>query len=75
MIKLIEITDNQMLYEAFGIQAEQSEAIKKEIYSAFQHTNTWTECIGLVLLKDDTPMVEAFKMLTIGELMGIMKQL
>ena len=74
MIKLIEITKTQRLCEAFGVTDGQAIAIKRDIMRAFDNTNTWTECIEHALSKDDTPMVEAFKMLTIGELMGMLKQ-
>ena len=74
MIKLIEITNKQLLCEAFGITDEQATAIKKDVYNAFKNTNTWTECIECVLSKDDTPLLEAFKMFAIGELLGVMKE-
>ena len=74
MIKLVEVTGNQNINEAFGITDEQAMAIKTEIASTFVNTNTWTECIKQTLSEDDTQLVEAFKMLAIGELMGIMKQ-
>ena len=74
MIKLIEITKTQRLCEAFGVTDDQAIAIKRDIMRAFDNTNTWTECIEQTLSKDDTPMVEAFKMLTIGELIGMLEQ-
>ena len=74
MIKLITITNKQMLCEAFGITDKQATAMKNEIMSTFVDANTWTECIEKTLSDDDTQLVEAFKMLTIGELMGMTKK-
>ena len=73
MIKLIEITGKQKLCEAFGVTDEQATVIKGDIIRAYEDSDTWTECIEQTLSDDDTPLVEAFKLLTIGELLGTIK--
>ena len=47
--------------------------IKKEVLDVFEMADTWTECIEQILSEDDTPLVEAFKLLMIGELTGVIK--
>ena len=73
MIKLVEITKKQTLCGAFGVTDEQAEVIKRDILRAAKNAGTWTECIEQTLSEKDTPLVEAFKMLMIGELIGTMK--
>ena len=74
MIKMVEITKKQPICEAFGLADEQADVIKRDILRAFENASVWTECIKQTLSDKDTPLVEAFKMLTIGELIGTMKQ-
>ena len=73
MIKLVEITKKQTLCGAFGVTDEQAEVIKGDLIRAYVDSDTWTECIEKTMSEKDTPLVEAFKMLMIGELISTMK--
>ena len=73
-IKLIPITNQQKLYEAFGFTDEQAKALKQEIVVIWRETDSWTELIERVIKEQDNDLTAAFKMLSVGELMGILKQ-
>lgn len=75
MIELKPITGNQPLHEAFGINEEQAAAIKKEVLYEFMRTHTWEDCIGHAVKEEDTDLEVAFKILIIGELIGLAKRL
>ena len=72
-IKLIPITTQQKLYEAFGFTGEQAIALKKEITDAWIEAVTWSQLLKIVMKEQDDDLTTALKLLTVGELMGVMK--
>ena len=74
-IKLIPITNQQKLYEAFGFTDEQAKALKQEIVVIWRETDTWTELIERIIKEHDDGLTTAFKLFTVGELLGTIKQL
>ena len=70
MIELIPISKEQQLREAFGLTQDEATAEIELIKKAIQCSDTWSECLKLLLEKDTAPLIEGYRLLTVGIFIG-----